>query len=523
MTKTGENNNIIFEDFCVKIPLYNKNKEIVEYIIIDREDYDKVILYTWNLSINTANKKEYKAAYSKINNKTTNLSHYIYKKPEGKNIIDHINNNALDNRKCNLHETTKSHNSQNRKKYKINSSSKYLGVTFEKNKWRAKSTGTSLGSFKNEIDAAIIYDKYTYIKFGKNASTNNLVLYEDVKNLTFEDILPIKAKRELPENIYLTTEKNYIASINFKKMYRSIAYKNIEDAQKHLDIFKKEIELIKKQDKFIHNNKEITRDINNNAVIHLRDINGNIVDSAIVDDDLWHSLSNFGWNRHSINEKYIQATINKKSIKIHRYIMNQYDDDIKVDHIDNNPLNNKISNLRLATIKQNGYNKKKSEKTANTYKGVRIINNIYRAVISKDGKFYDLGSYENEIQAAIAYNLKAKILFGNFAKLNTIDIEEDLQNKYIKEIENYKKKYVNIYRGVSKINKKYKAQISKNKIIYYLGLYDTEEEAVIAYNLKSFSLNGENAYQNELNIDIETYNKLKAYVLKNFTENKITL
>jgi hypothetical protein len=75
-------------------------------------------------------------------------------------VIDHINNNKLDNRVENLQIITHRENCHKRP---INSTSKYVGVHFVKNrnKWRATITvdgkKISLGSFINEEDANLAY------------------------------------------------------------------------------------------------------------------------------------------------------------------------------------------------------------------------------------------------------------------------------------------------------------------------------------------------------------------------------
>lgn len=75
-------------------------------------------------------------------------------------VVDHINNNRLDNRLENLQIITQRENA-NRKH--LESTSKYVGVCFvkERNKWTAQIVVNRkkvwLGSFEHEIDAHISY------------------------------------------------------------------------------------------------------------------------------------------------------------------------------------------------------------------------------------------------------------------------------------------------------------------------------------------------------------------------------
>lgn len=75
-------------------------------------------------------------------------------------VVDHINNIQLDNRLENLQIITQRENASKDKK---NTSSKYTGVCFYKNKWksviRIEKQRFSLGSFKDEIDARNAYQK----------------------------------------------------------------------------------------------------------------------------------------------------------------------------------------------------------------------------------------------------------------------------------------------------------------------------------------------------------------------------
>lgn len=68
-------------------------------------------------------------------------------------------------------------------------------------------------------------------------------------------------------------------------------------------------------------------------------------------------------------------------------------------------------------------NRKAHKRRANIhsrYKGVSWHRNKWQATIMIDGKNACLGSFESEIDAAIAYNKKAKELHGEFARLNEV-------------------------------------------------------------------------------------------------------
>ncbi len=92
-----------------------------------------------------------------------------------------------------------------------------------------------------------------------------------------------------------------------------------------------------------------------------------------------------------------------------------------LDHKDGNKANIKISNLRLATYSQNNGNRKKSLGKSSVYKGVSKTKwNTWKASIRKDKKGFHLGTFNNELEAAMAYDKAAKELFGEFAKLNGV-------------------------------------------------------------------------------------------------------
>lgn len=103
---------------------------------------------------------------------------------------------------------------------------------------------------------------------------------------------------------------------------------------------------------------------------------------------------------------------------MHRQILGLTDPKIFTDHKDHNGLNNQRSNLRIATHGQNMANKSPSGKSK--YMGVSWNKNDkkWRSQIRKNRVTIYLGSYINEIDAAIAYNNKAVEVHGEFANLN---------------------------------------------------------------------------------------------------------
>ena len=72
-----------------------------------------------------------------------------------------------------------------------------------------------------------------------------------------------------------------------------------------------------------------------------------------------------------------------------------------VDHIDNNRHNNKLANLRFATLQQNSQNRPISSNNTSGTKGVRWNQNInkWTAQIKINGKTINLGSFINKDDA----------------------------------------------------------------------------------------------------------------------------
>ncbi|MFN8994484.1 MAG: hypothetical protein ACK5X3_12605 [Pseudomonadota bacterium] len=96
--------------------------------------------------------------------------HRVLMDARGSAVIDHVNQNGLDNRRVNLREATLGQNQHNRKKQK--SSSRYKGVMLRKDsgKWQARimvdGKHIQLGCYASEEDARAAYEVASEILHG---------------------------------------------------------------------------------------------------------------------------------------------------------------------------------------------------------------------------------------------------------------------------------------------------------------------------------------------------------------------
>lgn len=148
---------------------------------------------------------------------------------------------------------------------------------------------------------------------------------------------------------------------------------------------------------------------------------------AIVDAADYDLVKGYTWHWHVCRKgrnEYARVVTTSR-IKgmtytlMHRMIMNAQPGQ-KIDHKDRDTLNNTRANLRFATASQNQCNQAPRSNTG--YKGVTKVKVItrrpFQAVIAINNKDHYLGCYYTAKDAALAYDIAAKLLHGEFAYLN---------------------------------------------------------------------------------------------------------
>ena len=147
---------------------------------------------------------------------------------------------------------------------------------------------------------------------------------------------------------------------------------------------------------------------------------------TIVDQKDFYLLNNFRWCAKGDGQCIyavrfvIEADKRAKIVTMHREIMDT-PPGILVDHRNNDGLDNRRDNLRLATSSQNNINcRRNKSKSSSRFVGVTFDKRKkqWRVRISVNRKRIFLGYFDSEIDAAKAYDEAAKKYYGEFARLN---------------------------------------------------------------------------------------------------------
>jgi len=151
---------------------------------------------------------------------------------------------------------------------------------------------------------------------------------------------------------------------------------------------------------------------------------------TVIDAEDWPRVSAHSWYACRYQNGFYACTKGtypdgrRQTLGLHRFIMEAGRGDV-VDHIDGDPLNNTRANLRFATPGQNRANSRVAYSTRSGYKGAYWKSgnrrNHWEAQVRHAGKCHFLGCFFTAEEAARAYDIAARELFGQFAHLNFPD------------------------------------------------------------------------------------------------------
>ena len=374
-------------------------------IVISAEDLDDVLKYRWHLW----DGYPYCHTVGKLHN------FIVGARPDDVPadwVIDHANRNRFDASRSNLRWVSPDFNAWNRT---IADPLHYRGVCKNRAKWRAVLSGESLGAYDTPYLAGYAYAKAVIRKWHWAKDSDLLfgpdkLSCEDLENITQElstEVIVLPAPRNLPKGVSLNAAGSYCAR------YAGVWFGAFDTIEAAKAVYDKKVAEINLSDWQNHLKTRIPVDIEGNAILSLSGkwSHGKV---ALVPKQLWHQLT-FKKSWHLNSRGYVRGDHSHTlHMVIMEYLQPNYDKTLSVDHI--NPyskLDNRESNLRLATKSTQASNKKKRQGCSSQYLGVSWMKgNYWRATITKDGKTYSLGTYKNEKDAWDARQKKQKELYG---------------------------------------------------------------------------------------------------------------
>lgn len=141
---------------------------------------------------------------------------------------------------------------------------------------------------------------------------------------------------------------------------------------------------------------------------------------ATVDASDADAVNQFKWSAvRRPGTYYARRTVNGKHEYLHQFLMKP-SEGLVVDHIDGDGLNNSRANLRVCSQAENMRNSRLRAHNKSGYRGVcwDVSRNRWRAYINSERRSHYLGMFSCPIEAAIARDVAALELHGEYAALN---------------------------------------------------------------------------------------------------------
>lgn len=140
---------------------------------------------------------------------------------------------------------------------------------------------------------------------------------------------------------------------------------------------------------------------------------------------------------HKNDRGYILIGVNNKSYFAHRlawlFVHGSFPEGL-IDHINGDPSDNRIINLRLTDNMGNNRNQKNSRRNKYGYRGVDKSGKKYRAGISFNNTRVHSEVVDTPLEAAKIYDQMARNYFGEFAVLNFPEVKASELRNFIKGV-----------------------------------------------------------------------------------------
>lgn len=152
---------------------------------------------------------------------------------------------------------------------------------------------------------------------------------------------------------------------------------------------------------------------------------------SIIDDEDFALVSAYKWHlagRYAGTQLWDSATKKRTYLMMHNLIIHPPEGHV-VDHINGDPLDNRRSNLRIASNQQNSWNRR--PRSDSGLLGVRKSGDQWMAAIYPNLTPISLGTYETKELAAAAYNEASKVIYGEFASLNDVEKVDGILDRII--------------------------------------------------------------------------------------------
>lgn len=239
----------------------------------------------------------------------------------------------------------------------------------------------------------------------------------------------------------------YICEICGRETTTSYRINNKQVCPKHYTQFNR-------HGQFLDNNPRTTHDLNDytikdsQVIFNLYNHNCEKISEFIIDLE---DLNIIKYKKWRLNAYGYVCSGNKHTnnyILLHRLLLNASEED-NVDHINNNPLDNRKSNLRLCSKMENNFNKKDSGRNTTGILGIYWSNDRHKwcPEIRANNKRVHLGRYTDINEAAVVRMYAEKLVFKEFQNI-THDISyysKNIKENRLKELYNIVENKVKIF------------------------------------------------------------------------------